>query len=458
MNRIKVAVIGSCASRDNFNHHFVPNYKDFFKCVVSQNQMSMISLMADPIPFHADHVTGDVSNYAKLHFTTELEKSVLYNLLINDPDYVILDFYADIFYGAREINQSLITNKVWQFKKINIYKNFEIGKAISIPKEEQSILKAWTLKREERTFMRVWKNNVDRFVRWMQEQLPNCKIVINQSRFTNAYYDEDKDEICRITDKLNHHYDLDRLNRIWSEMDAYVIEKYGVRSIAFGDKKYLADPNNPWGLFYLHFEHAHYLDFRDKFLKIVVDDLLENQKKRKRMETCSVNLIKNSTFNYGKKYWTYWQDEFKIQQNRTKSNSVSLTRKNLQQDANCQIWSNAVELNADGTAAYTVSFDVRITDVSQVDGEQAIFAIRLYNKPNDIFQKDAVAFHYLTMQQFKIKNKEWTRCSFTFTPTEGRFIKVGAYLFRNGTVAWRNIQLEKGRYATPWKPGYREAQ
>ncbi|WP_262392574.1 hypothetical protein [Sporolactobacillus inulinus] len=81
-----------------------------------------------------------------------------------------------------------------------------------------------------------------------------------------------------------------------------------------------------------------------------------------------------------------------------------------------------------------------------------------YNKPNDIFQKDAVAFHYLTMQQFKIKNNEWTRCSFTFTPTEGRFIKVGAYLFRNGTVAWRNIQLEKGRYATPWKPGYREAQ
>ncbi|GAY76227.1 hypothetical protein NBRC111894_1781 [Sporolactobacillus inulinus] len=27
---------------------------------------------------------------------------------------------------------------------------------------------------------------------------------------------------------------------------------------------------------------AHYLDFRDKFLKIVVDDLLENQKKTKK--------------------------------------------------------------------------------------------------------------------------------------------------------------------------------
>ncbi|WP_139691851.1 DUF6270 domain-containing protein [Sporolactobacillus terrae] len=456
MGRIKVAVIGSCASRDNFNHHFVPNYKEFFQCVVSQNQMSMISLMADPLPFDADHVTGDVSDYAKQHFISELEKSVFYNLLINDPDYVILDFYADVFYGARKINQSFITNKVWQFKKINIYQHFEIGEAISFPKNKPSLLKAWTYKKKEQRFMTLWKDSVDQFVSFMREYLPNCKIVINQSRFTNAYFDEEKGEIARITDKLNHPYDLERLNRIWSEMDAYVIEKYKVKSIDFGDKKYLADPNNQWGLFYLHFEKIHYLDFRDRFLKIVFDDLLENQKARKRINSCSVNLIKNATFNLGKKYWTCWQDAFVIHENGTKANSVSFKQEHLKEDNNRQLWSNAVEINADGKSSYTLSFDVRIENRRRVDSKQAIFGIRLYNKPKYIFQEDSVAHYYLTMHQFPIKDREWTRCTFTFMPTEGRFIKVGPYLFRNGSVEWRRIQLEKGNHATSWKPGYRE--
>ncbi|WP_051578007.1 hypothetical protein [Sporolactobacillus terrae] len=239
-------------------------------------------------------------------------------------------------------------------------------------------------------------------------------------------------------------------------MDAYFIEKYKVKSIDFGDKKYLADPNNQWGLFYLHFEKTHYLDFRDRFLKIVFDDLLENQKARKRINSCSVNLIKNATFNLGKKYWTCWQDAFVIHENGTKANSVAFKQAHLKEDTNRQLWSNAVEINADGKSAYTLSFDVRIENRRRVDSKQAIFGIRLYNKPKSIFQKDSVAHYYLTMHQFPIKDSEWTRCTFTFAPTEGRFIKVGPYLFRNGSVEWRRIQLEKGNHATSWKPGYRE--
>lgn len=442
MSILKVAVVGSCATRDGFNSQFVPNYKDFFKCVVSQNQMSMISLMADPIPFHADNVQGPVTDFVKRHFTSELEKGVIYELLVNQPDYIIIDFYADIFYGARQIGDSYITNKVWQFQKINVFNDLEIGNPI-------------TYKINKDNFFSLWKRSVDLFMKFIKEKLPQSKVIVNKARFTNEFIDGDG-RLKKVTEALNQNHDIDQYNKIWNEMDTYIIEKYGLRYIDYGNKSYYSDPEHTWDLFYLHFTNEYYLDFRDKLLKIVFEDF-RNEKYDDNYNIHEINLIKNSSFNYGKKYWTYWSDAFEVIENEFGNNSVRIEQRNHERDCNYQIWSNPIEINSDGNQAYTISFDVKINDLDELDSFKAIFSIRLYNKFNGVFQKDSVGHYNLKTNQFNIKENEWTRCSYTFKPFAGRFIKVGPYMFRNGSIEWRNIQLEKNVRSTSWKPGYNES-
>lgn len=452
MEKIKVAVIGSCATRDNFNSQFVKNYKDYYKCVVSQHQMSLISLTSDPIPFIATNVSGDTTEFNKLHLISELEKSIIYHLTINEPDYVILDFYADLFFGIRELNNSYITDKVFKFEKINIFKDFEVGNAI-------------TLKKDFNNYLKLWKRSADIFVEHLKEELPNCKIVINKARFTNEFFDQKTKQIKNVTEELGHNLNLDLYNQWWEVLDQYFIENHGVRYIDYEDKHYLADPNHIWDLFYVHFTNEYYQDFTKKFLKIIIDDLIAEKKVTKnlnRIEELStrVNLVKNSTFNVGKCFWTYWHNDFKIisEDNSTNkvSNIVTINKTGEKKDLNRQLWSNAIEVNADGDQTYTISFEVKIEDINKVDSQQAIFSIRLYDKPTGIFQNTSVQHYYIKKNQFNIRNKEWVKCTYTITPFTGKYLKVGPYLFRNGNISWRKIKVEKGDSATEWLPSYKE--
>ena len=47
--KTKIAIYGSCISRDLFNSHFVPDYKEFFEVVADVQRTTMISLMQNPM-------------------------------------------------------------------------------------------------------------------------------------------------------------------------------------------------------------------------------------------------------------------------------------------------------------------------------------------------------------------------------------------------------------------------
>lgn len=48
---IKIATIGSCVTRDNFNSNINPYYKKFFNVVAHQNQTSIPSLMSEKVHY-----------------------------------------------------------------------------------------------------------------------------------------------------------------------------------------------------------------------------------------------------------------------------------------------------------------------------------------------------------------------------------------------------------------------
>ncbi|AGN38134.1 DUF6270 domain-containing protein [Bacillus paralicheniformis] len=431
---LKVAIIGSCVSRDNFNSCFIEDYKRYYSCVVHQNQMSIISLTADSIAFDYEKI-DNLKPFDKRQFETELDKSILNTLIINEPNYLILDFYADVFYGIRELEGSTITNKRWLFSKTTLYKTLKEGESLSL-------LDDFT------DYFERWKESIKILFDFLNRKLPNCKVVVNKARFSDIYYDEISDSYKYLSKSTKvKQINTSLYNEIWDRLDNYVIKNHDVQFIDYGDKYYLLDSKHKWGLFYLHYVKDFYLDFTKKFLSIITSDFknILDVPRIKIKENKEYNLIKNPTFTLGKSNWSFWQNEFEIKDpdsDKQECNVLSISKRGLEKDANSQLWSNAIEINADGYKEFELSFDIRISEINLIDSYKCIFSIRMFDSSEKYLQKDAVWFRNVKTTEIKdLSNNRWLRYTLKFKPEKGKYIKVGPYLPRNGHVSWRDIKL-----------------
>ncbi|MDT2865719.1 DUF6270 domain-containing protein [Vagococcus carniphilus] len=260
MTQTSISVWGSCVSRDIFNRKFIENYKDYFQVLHDQQHVSVISLMATPYTKDVGELTGDVTKFYKDVFKRDLSKKYLEDLKENPPEFLIMDFYTDTFYGSVvEKTGTIITNKLWQYRKLNYFSELKLGKEYSVYKNSFD-------------FIEKWKTSFDEFMRFMKSYCPKTKIIINKAKFVNKYWDEEENEFFNIT-KLNKdnwkEFHIDRFNIIWNLFDTYAIEKYQLDSINFDIKKYYGDENHEWGLFYVHYNQQYYEDLFESLIKIV---------------------------------------------------------------------------------------------------------------------------------------------------------------------------------------------
>lgn len=450
MSKIKIGVIGSCVSRDGFNSQFVKDYKQFYKCVLAQNHMSMISLMANPVSFKPGKLQGDITDFNKQILMTELTKGVWDALKIQCPDYLILDFYADVYFGVREAEDSYITNKTWLFKKTPFYSTLDLKRTLNLDQNYEA-------------YMKLWKQSVDTFMEKIKKEFPTIKIIVNKVHFTDTYISKETNELKRITDTgIFKYIDVEEINRQLDDFYRYFEENYDVYYINY-DKEYHSDENHIWDLFYVHYTKDFYQDFTTKLISLILQDLYKNKGEKTALSenrSINANFLRNSTFNRGNAFWTYWQNDFKIEppeEDCPNANILSINMRNQEKDTNRQIWSHAVEINTNGEQDYTISFDIKIDKVKEVDSLQIIFSLRTFNKIDHCFQDQSVWFENIKLHHIEgLKEGAWTRVTHTFRPKEGKFLKVGPYMKRNGRASWRNIKLEMGGKATEWIPSYKE--
>ena len=452
MSKTKIAVIGSCVSRDGFNSNFVKDYKKYYKCVLAQNHMSMISLMAQPIPHKPPgQLEGEITDFNKQILMTELTKSVWDSLEIHMPEYVILDFYADVYFGIREVGNSYITNKTWLFKKTPFYSTLDLRNTMNLNSNYER-------------YMQLWKNSIDEFMETMTTRFPHIKIIVNKVHFTDYYVSKEDNELKKISETgVYKKIDVDEVNGWLDDFYAYFEENYNVDYLNY-DKEYYSDENHIWNFFYVHYTQEFYDDFTKKLLQVID---LDKSRKLARIQgsgktKMNRNLIRNSTFNEGNSFWTYWHNDFEISRSDSSnmaSNVLSIKIDGLGEDRLRQVWSNAVEINTDGNQEYTISFDVKIDNIESLDVSGLIFSLSSFNKIDHHRQEDSVWNRSIKISDVrKIKHNTWARVSVTFKPTKGKFLKVGPCIKRNGHVSWRNIKLEKGKKSTAWVPSYREGE
>lgn len=259
MKKTNISIWGSCVSRDIFNQKFVNNHKDYFQVVSDQQHVSVPSLMSKPVSIEMNNLIGDVTPFYKNVFKQDMTKEYLLNLKKSNPDIILIDFYTDAFYGTKRLtNDSYITNKIWQYKKLNVFNLLNIDKEYSVYNNSLE-------------FIELWKRSFDSFMSYVNENLPNSKIVVNSARFSNKYYDKQERQYRVLSDKLNDKWSsfhIDRFNLIWELFDTYAIEKYHLSVITPDMTKYFSSEDHPWGLFYVHYNPEYYLDMFEK-LKVV---------------------------------------------------------------------------------------------------------------------------------------------------------------------------------------------
>ncbi len=249
---IKIAIVGSCLTRDNFNTTFNPDYKKFVECVLHQHQCSFLSLMSPKLPYIENQEIEQMNAFSKWHYKTEHTKEFLSLIQTRNPEYLLIDVYADIYLGVVELEQGFFTYNS-KFKEIPPIKN---AKTI------------WSITKDVEAYFEVWKQHVIAFFQFLQQKMPSCKVILVKARFEDNF--EDGGSLNEWRETRNYQkVDVERLNEIWHILNDFIEKNFQVQVLDMTTKRYLLDKHHPWGNFYVHYTKAFYHDFLTQLLALI---------------------------------------------------------------------------------------------------------------------------------------------------------------------------------------------
>ena len=165
------------------------------------------------------------------------------------------------------------------------------------------------------------------------------------------------------------------------------------------------------------------------------------------------NMILNSNFQYQLAGWKGANDYFSV----TADNLLHYNTTNLTESKNYQKYCDPIDITQITGKQVTVSVDYKVVDKS-VFGNSAVAYVRFFNNDTSTSQADSLAYANLYVSS-NYTNDTWATTTTTITvPTNAKYMRVGAYVNKNGTVYWRRFKAEQGNKATPWSPALEDAK
>ncbi|MEX6229491.1 DUF6270 domain-containing protein [Staphylococcus saprophyticus] len=227
---VKLATIGSCITRDNFNTKINPNYKKFFNVIAHQNQTTIPSLMSEKMNLTVNNAFLNTTSYIQSLLYKEYSKEFLTLIKKEKPEYLLIDFDPDVKFGIKKINDKNFISNNPNFEGINDSNSLEKLNIIDDYEE----------------YMKVWKKAIDEFFTFMKREIPNCKVILVKARFSNEF---------RNGTSLNEYrkkngYPIQNfieMNKKWEILDNYVCDNYDVLELDMTSEKYYLDRDHLWG-------------------------------------------------------------------------------------------------------------------------------------------------------------------------------------------------------------------
>lgn len=253
--KVKIATLGSCITRDNFNSKINPYYKHFFEVVMHQNQTTIPSLMSPKTDLFVSKEFINKTPYIQGLLNKEFNKEFLTSLIDVKPDYLIMDFDPDVKFGLLKISNDMYITDNHNFRGIPQLKD----------KEKLNINENYN------QYFDIWKDSITRFFEFMNSNVPNCKIVLIKGRFEEEFSDGTSLNEMRIKKKLPIQDHIE-MNKVWGSLDEYITNNYDVEVIDMTDTSYKLNKNHMWGPYYLHYEDRYYNNVLNKLIKLTYND------------------------------------------------------------------------------------------------------------------------------------------------------------------------------------------
>lgn len=255
--KTKIAVLGSCVSRDLFNSHFVPNYKEFFEVTMDAQRTSIISLMQNPIVL--DKKLLDIypitrkNNSRTKYITHDLNKIFLEHLIENDEiNYLIMDNYFEFLFGILYFDNNIITNNFWDLPETEFYKNISNKLSLNISKNFEE-------------YYCIWTKYCNLFFKFLTLYCPNVKVILNQARETDKVMKSDG------TSYINSDFTKTKnvANPLLEKLDSYIMNNFNVKVLKFDYENTFSEEDHIWGFAPMHYNNNYHKSLFYKLRNIV---------------------------------------------------------------------------------------------------------------------------------------------------------------------------------------------
>lgn len=250
---VRVAILGSCISRDVFNTQFNSGYKEMWQCSLLQNQSSLISMMSPGLAISEAELGGDISGYRKQQVRTDWSKAFLEELRALRPDYLLLDFFSDVHFGVLEVApEQYVTNNRWTLHQTEWYSE----------RRAAGDLKPLRLEEDTEAYLALWTDALRRLQAFLQENLPDTHVILHRGRNAERWLARRAPRTRQLaTRKALFKIDVDRANQLWRELDDIASATTGWDVIDLTEREYLSFRDHPWGVFYVHYTPDYYDEF-----------------------------------------------------------------------------------------------------------------------------------------------------------------------------------------------------
>lgn len=251
---IRVAILGSCISRDVFNTQFNAGYKEMWQCVLIQNQSSLLSVMSPAVPVEEKLLGDHLSDFQKQQVRNDTSKEFLDQLRELRPDYLLVDFFGDVHFGVLEIAPGhYLTNNRWMLQKTHWY-------ADRLAADD---LRPLRIEEETDAYLALWEDALHRLQDFLRVHLPETTVVVHRGRNAERWLPEGASRPRPLAGRRTlFKIDVERANQLWRRLDDIAAAMDGWESIDLTDCEYVAFQGHPWGVFYVHYT----LDYYEEFL------------------------------------------------------------------------------------------------------------------------------------------------------------------------------------------------
>ncbi|WP_436878232.1 accessory Sec system protein Asp2 [Mammaliicoccus sciuri] len=262
---IKIATLGSCVTRDNFNSTINPYYKKFFTIIAHQNQTSIPSLMSKKGTLEVSNEFIKKAPYFQGLLSQEFSKEFLEKLKDKQPEYLIMDLDPDVKFGLLKLNNgTMITNN----PKFRGIPQIESGTKLNINEDFDS-------------YFTLWKSAIHNFFEFMKKNVPNCKVVLIKGRFKDTF--SDGTTLTKMRNDQNIPLqNYIKMNEIWDILDEYIETNFDILNLDMTKTKYNLNKNHLWGPYYLHYEDRYYNYILNSLINLLYNDsnkALDNNEK-----------------------------------------------------------------------------------------------------------------------------------------------------------------------------------